>query len=81
MKRVTSPLLGGSVFQRKTIKSSLTFLDAKREWGKPRQLLMGRGCVRNLRPHLVSPVGTPFGGTASPRPRCIANNRAGTYYT
>ncbi len=32
MKRVTSPLLGGSLFQRKTIKSSMTFLDAKREW-------------------------------------------------
>ncbi|WP_158516992.1 hypothetical protein [Moorena producens] len=23
------------------------------------QSLMGRGCVRNLRPHLVSPVETP----------------------
>ncbi|NEQ85728.1 MAG: hypothetical protein F6K26_38175 [Moorea sp. SIO2I5] len=34
---------------------------ALREWGKPRQLLMG---------------GTPFGGTASPRPRCIAVSHA-----
>ncbi|NEO38613.1 MAG: hypothetical protein F6J90_20670 [Moorea sp. SIOASIH] len=36
-------------------------LDAARSWGKPRQLLMG---------------GTPFGGTASPRPRCIAYSKA-----
>ncbi|WP_424097754.1 hypothetical protein [Moorena producens] len=43
---------------------------------------MGRGCVRNLRPHLESPVETtvvPHGGdpqdrAASPRPRCIAAN-------
>ncbi|WP_293064000.1 hypothetical protein [Moorena sp. SIO3F7] len=25
------------------------------------QSLLGRGCVRNLRPHLESPVETPFG--------------------
>ncbi|NEO36980.1 MAG: hypothetical protein F6J90_11925 [Moorea sp. SIOASIH] len=31
-------------------------LDAARSWGKPRQSLMG---------------GTPFGGAASPRPRCL----------
>ncbi|NEQ13192.1 MAG: hypothetical protein F6K44_04595 [Moorea sp. SIO3E2] len=48
-------------------------------WGEPRQSLMGRGCVRNLRPHLVSPVETPKTAlppqdrTASPRPRCIAS--------
>ena len=28
VKRVTSPLLGGSVFQRKTIKSSMTLTTA-----------------------------------------------------
>ncbi|WP_202971993.1 hypothetical protein [Moorena producens] len=37
------------------------------------QSLMGRGCVRNLRPHLVSPVET--NGSRSwgepPRPRCL----------
>ncbi|WP_158517085.1 hypothetical protein [Moorena producens] len=46
------------------------------------QSLMGRGCVRNLRPHLESPVettavahgGNPQDRAASPRPRCIAAN-------
>ncbi|NEP52761.1 MAG: hypothetical protein F6K65_29740 [Moorea sp. SIO3C2] len=40
---------------------------------------MGRGCVRNLFPHLVSPVettavahgGNPQDRAASPRPRCL----------
>ncbi|NEP26527.1 hypothetical protein [Moorena sp. SIO3I6] len=38
-------------------------LDAKREWGKPRQLLMG-GTPKTALP--------PQDRAASPRPRCIA---------
>ncbi|NEO37251.1 MAG: hypothetical protein F6J90_13345 [Moorea sp. SIOASIH] len=40
---------------------------------------MGRGCVRNLRPHRCLPRGNPQDRAASPRPRCIASFRISIY--
>ncbi|NEO48997.1 MAG: hypothetical protein F6K55_34860 [Moorea sp. SIO4A3] len=60
------------------IKRMLTScLDAKREWGKPRQSASGEGlCAEPASAPLFAPWEPPQVGAASPRPRCIAYLKA-----